>query len=115
VTNRGKAVWGRGEDGAEGGGEATTRSYNSALQKLARDGDMKGCNLVLEQMEATEMRWDVFTYNAVLNCQSKARKLPTAEPDGLLAKMEQDKVGPNCTYTYTYIYVYIHIYTYIYV
>jgi len=76
---------------------------------------MKGCNLVLEQMEATEMPWDVFTYNAVLNCQSKARKLPAAEPDGLLAKMQQDKVGLNCTYICTYIYVYIHIYTYIYI
>ena len=46
-------------------------------------------------MDAAKLKWDVFTYNAVLNCQSKARLLPPHEPARLLAKMEKECVKPN--------------------
>jgi len=65
------------------------------LQRLARDGDMVACNKVLKEMDAKGLAWDVFTYNAVLNCQSKARSMPSSEPVRLLAKMAEDKVVPN--------------------
>jgi hypothetical protein len=51
-------------------------------------------------MDAANMKRDVFTYNALLNCQSKARHLPSSEPACLLASMHRDQVTNqliNCT------------------
>lgn len=85
--------------GVEAGGVrsrgTSTRTYNELLQRLARDGDMQGCSTVLEEMDAAKAKWDVFTFNAVLNCQSKARTIPSSEPLRLLAKMKEDNVAPN--------------------
>ena len=46
-------------------------------------------------MDAAGLPWDVFTYNAVLNCQSKARVLPAGEPARLLTKMAEEQIAPN--------------------
>ena len=57
-------------------------------------------------MDAANMTRDVFTYNALLNCQSKARHLPSSEPASLLASMYRDKVAtglvckPTCAHPY---------------
>ncbi len=48
---------------------------------------------VLAEMDAANMKRDVFTYNALLNCQSKARHLPSSEPASLLASMDRDQVA----------------------
>jgi pentatricopeptide repeat protein len=89
---------GRGDvrRGVQGGLQlTTTRDYNGVLQKLARHGDMRASFKVLEEMDAAKLKRDVFTYNALLNCQSKARRLPSHEPAGLLASMHRDQVAPN--------------------
>jgi len=89
---------GRGDvrGGLQGGLQlTTTREYNGLLQKLARHGDMRASLKVLEEMDAAKLKRDVFTYNALLNCQSKARRLPSYEPAGLLASMHRDQVVPN--------------------
>ena len=82
---------GRGGRGAP----RTTRTFNGELQRLARSGDMAGCKRVLKEMDAAGLPWDVFTYNAVLNCQSKARVLPAGEPARLLTKMAEEQIAPN--------------------
>ncbi|EKX30797.1 hypothetical protein GUITHDRAFT_122988, partial [Guillardia theta CCMP2712] len=73
-----------------------TRSYNHILQQCARERDHKKATEVLAAMAAAGIVWDVYTYNAVLNCfcHPSTHKFQVY-PMELMGEMSAKAVRPN--------------------
>eukprot|EP00960_Hanusia_phi_P074847 768330-Hanusia_phi.AAC.6 len=92
-----RASWGLHAVCAKTSEEArSTRDYNLLLQQCARERNYKKAGEVLSEMDSVGIAWDIYTFNAALNCFCH----PTTQkfehyPVELMTEMRRKRISPN--------------------